>query len=353
MTHPQNTSVPFYNPSLPHLSNSPYSSPLPHRSCFPHSSSANQRKNTPDAFQRPSKSTSSQSLDLFRDIRSKSKRPYSPPVKAPPPSPCSGRRRNTGNVCLNDSNLYELLLHNHHLVPNSTNDDKENHPFNCNVETVEDIPDAIIGQNTPRADLSRQSASRREHVASSLYTDSDTIVPSSPVYLPGTAISAPEDSREVISPFPLCDLPSSPPAIPAPLNIGAANNHNALQPSPTIYATIKPRPPTARRNRRPTTTAVPLRLFPPSPTDSLRSDRSTIVGALSSPSSSVRPSLYSQQQVSVFEDDDEKTGLMGYLKWPRQGSLGSRGAKDGERMGLGKRRRWWRRLFCWTCADLY
>ena len=69
---------------------------------------------------------------------------------------------------------------------------------------------------------------------------------------------------------------------------------------------------------------TPLRLFPQptSPTHSLES-KWTIV---SSPTS-LRPSLYLQPQVSVFEDDEEKLGLLEYLKWPLKGRDMRRGWK--------------------------
>jgi hypothetical protein len=75
----------------------------------------------------------------------------------------------------------------------------------------------------------------------------------------------------------------------------------------------------SRRSRRPCS-AVPLSLFPvSSPTNSLEMSRS--MRTVSSPGSMGRSSILAPR-VSVFdeddEDDDEKIGLLEYLKWPLQ-----------------------------------
>jgi hypothetical protein len=89
-----------------------------------------------------------------------------------------------------------------------------------------------------------------------------------------------------------------------------------------------------------------LRLFPPSPSGSL--DSYKIDPPITSPTNSLQPSLYLMQQVSVFEDDEERIGLMDYLRWPLQGG---RSVKRSRLRRLKTRGRSpWRTFFCWPCG---
>jgi hypothetical protein len=92
---------------------------------------------------------------------------------------------------------------------------------------------------------------------------------------------------------------------------------------------------------------TPLRLFPPSPTNSL--DAAHLEPLISSPTTSMRPSWYLTPQVSVFEEDDEeKIALIDYLKWPLQGGKN----KVRWRLKNLKTRggRYWKGFFCWPCG---
>jgi hypothetical protein len=89
------------------------------------------------------------------------------------------------------------------------------------------------------------------------------------------------------------------------------------------------------------TSSMPLHLFPVPPSYYSESDTETLAG---SPADS-RPSLFLQPTVSVFEDDDEKTGLMDYLHWPRPVSR-LRRQHDKNAPSLRKKRSWWRTLCC-------
>jgi hypothetical protein len=122
-----------------------------------------------------------------------------------------------------------------------------------------------------------------------------------------------------------------------------------LQPSPTIYSTMSHEP-APSRFRWPKPSSAPLSLFPPpSPTDSMGSNGKP---SLSSPTTSLRPSVYLQPQVSVFEDDEERLGLMDYLKLSLQGSRGQGDEKEQTMPPTrSQRRRKWKQLLCF-CTGL-
>lgn len=108
---------------------------------------------------------------------------------------------------------------------------------------------------------------------------------------------------------------------------------------------------------RSATTATPLRLFPPSPTGTLNSLRSAPYpyygpDQLSPSSSTFRPSLQlsapQSQMVSVFEDDDEKMGLMDYVRMPLNSSKSrARLHKEKLKSCCGK----WKKAFCYYCEE--
>jgi hypothetical protein len=117
-----------------------------------------------------------------------------------------------------------------------------------------------------------------------------------------------------------------------------------LQTSPPIFSTPPSHPP--YRDRRPTVSSGKLSLFPPSsPTDSLESSK-----IQSSPATSLRPSVYLQKQVSVFEDNDEEYGLMDYLKHPFSVSkadwIGDWARPQKILPSRAQRKRRWRQLLC-------
>ncbi|KAF2436448.1 hypothetical protein EJ08DRAFT_147296 [Tothia fuscella] len=111
-----------------------------------------------------------------------------------------------------------------------------------------------------------------------------------------------------------------------------------LQRSPSILVTsqnsAQPRP----KARRP---SVPLRLFPPSPTSSVGSTKSGYADTLSPTMSVFQPSLNLQHQISVFEDDDEKMGLMDYFRWPLHGGNRKK-RRNRKKHGCN-----WKKVFCW------
>jgi hypothetical protein len=108
------------------------------------------------------------------------------------------------------------------------------------------------------------------------------------------------------------------------------------EPWPSFQPTVHAQP--HFKPRRP---SIPLRLFPSSPTSSEASSRSGYPETASPAISTFHPSLLLQHQVSVFEDDDEKLGLMDYFK------LGlPRKARRSQR----KRGCNWKRIFFWNCA---
>lgn len=140
-----------------------------------------------------------------------------------------------------------------------------------------------------------------------------------------------------------------------------------LQSSPTIQRKqlpinsspppIRPTPNSARGKPRSLATPTPLRLFPPSPTSTLNSTRSAPYpysgpDQLSPISSTFRPSLQLQtpqpQMISVFEDDDEKVGLIDYVRFPLKRRITrARLHKPKYRTCSGK----WKKAFCYFCED--
>jgi hypothetical protein len=128
--------------------------------------------------------------------------------------------------------------------------------------------------------------------------------------------SAPEQSRLASR------EPTTPPRaarLKATTSTSFQQPQRLLLPAPSLQRS----PPSGRLHSSRPPCLMPLTLFPPSsPTNSLETARS--VRTVSSPAS-VRPSLLLAPRVSVFEQDDgddEKLGLLEYLKWPLQGSRG-------------------------------
>lgn len=102
---------------------------------------------------------------------------------------------------------------------------------------------------------------------------------------------------------------------------------------------------TIRYSPKPPTT---LRLFPPSPPNS--SESTYLEPLISSPTISMRPSWYLTQQISVFEDDDERMALIDYFKWPLHG--GKSEARDRLRNLKRRGERYWKDVFCWPCGRI-
>jgi hypothetical protein len=142
--------------------------------------------------------------------------------------------------------------------------------------------------------------------------------------------------------------PSSPLDKPLPKPPDGGDFYHAVEPR------LQPSPPfrnssdgsLVNKIRRPPKAPTPLRLFPPSPSGSLESYK--VDQSITSPTNSFHPSLYLTQQVSVFEDDEEKVGLIDYLRWPLQGGRSERRSRLKKLKTRGGSP--WRTIFCWPCG---
>lgn len=138
---------------------------------------------------------------------------------------------------------------------------------------------------------------------------------------------------------PLPEMPLVPEASPEP--------RPRLDPSPVLNPVAENL--AEKKLQRHPKVPPPLRLFPVSPTNSFEAanpDRFT-----SSPTDSLRPSWYlTTPQVSVFEDDEEKTGLIAYLKWPLQ--AGKVEGKSRRRKLKSRSSGNWKSLLCFPCGRI-
>jgi hypothetical protein len=105
----------------------------------------------------------------------------------------------------------------------------------------------------------------------------------------------------------------------------------SIQPLTSTQPPFKPRRPSA-----------PLSLFPTSPTSSIEYDQSGYIDTASPMDGPFHPTPYLEQQVSVFEDDEEKLGLKNYFKL----GLPKRSRRSQRKSDLN-----WKKALCWNYVE--
>ncbi|KAF2674862.1 hypothetical protein BT63DRAFT_435886 [Microthyrium microscopicum] len=296
-------SVPFCDPSLPHHASSHVCSGLPHRACRqPRTYELGSSPKTPVSGAKPNqrwthRKQASHAQTRNFTIQNPPTLQEPPSVKAPPSSPLAGRSRtvtfssnnpSTSSVRLNQQLVRDVLTK-RYTQEASTNAGADSNPSGAFAESP------VLGYNHFNRHHRNYSApvSRFAYASSSQQTARLAQPVTTPKSTRPRAISfSPTDKP----------LPSSPASSPG-------SSPPEAKPS-TLHHTrprrAKPPPPTA-----------PLRLFPMSSPPAAAERSPSVTAPLSSPTTSYRPSVHMAARISsVFEDDDEKLGLLDYLKWP-------------------------------------
>lgn len=376
-----NSSILLCNPTISH--DSLHS--LPHRCCFPkpldrvHGYGDATSSKTPIA--RLPKERTPQSYTPPRSKASPTRASIEP--KAPPPSPNIGliqrwqsskqRKTLTAAAAYDaDAAFFQPLLsdpiESQLIIPqgspsSTSSSSSRDYTFDTFVGQTTPIPSALAKETGPwpLRDSSRANLKTHRKAQSLPMQNFDPQTPcgrkSQPAQNKSLDLnicldsSPPIPSKPCPRPAVVSPLQSSPPIYRKPVALPASS-------PPTL--TRKPSPHSTRSKPRSPTTLTPLRLFPTSPTSTTISARAIqcpyYIGPdqISPISSTFRPSLYlttpHPQMMSVFEDDDEKMGLMDYVRLPLKTAgktrMRLRRKKSSERNRIAKLRK----AFCGLCC---
>jgi hypothetical protein len=359
------SSIPFCDYNLPHhhshrtlsLSSSPPPT-LPHRACYPRQANTPPQHCWPTPPQSPISPlrTSALSAPKIYHVRISSHY-HNSHSKVSPPSlsrstirPKGANEKKRLSSITRTSGLFRLVIINktlrkNSLLPGPVNENYAGPPPPA-IPECRGLVDNFIGKSSACILEPSPTASRGDHEAS-LHTE-DGCVQQKQLR---KARSLPQMSWSVEVRNPRPGRPKHNLSINTSLCLGGDNkdlntNPPRLEPAPLIRPQTQTQP--CPRPRRP---SAPLRLFPASPmsptpptspTSLVPSSRGGYIDTSSPVDSAIHPLSYLQQQVSVFEDDEEKPGLAEYFKL----NIPKRSRRSQQKSEMG-----WKRVLCWSCAE--